>query len=73
MLIDLSFPPTFIPPFQPDYTQLKEQVKKLDRRLASLIALAFEDRPTVTGRFELLDAFEEFLDRDIIQDELEVR
>jgi len=72
-----SFHPTFFPffisSFQADYAQFKEQVKELDRRLASLIALAFDDRATVTGRFKLLDAFEGLLDRGIIQDELEVR
>jgi hypothetical protein len=67
-----SFFPFFIPSSQADYAQFKEQVKELDRRLASLIALAFDDRATVTGRFKLLDAFEGLLDRGIIQDELEV-
>jgi hypothetical protein len=67
-----SVSPLFTPSSQADYPQFKGQVKELDRRLASLIALAFDDRATVTGRFKLLDAFEGLLDRGIIQDELEV-
>lgn len=36
-----------------------------------MISLAFDDCPTVYGRFKLLDSFEGLLERPIIQDELE--
>jgi len=46
-------------------------IKELERRLGAVISLAFDDCPTVYGRFKLLDSFEGLLERPIIQDELE--
>ena len=43
----------------------------IERRLGSLVSLAFDDCSTVYGKFKLLDSFEGLLERPIIQDELE--
>lgn len=42
-------------------------MRELDRRLASLIALAFDDCPTVYGRFKLLDGFDGLLDHGAVR------
>ncbi|GBG28212.1 Dynein heavy chain 2, axonemal [Hondaea fermentalgiana] len=57
--------------FDDDFYEFRVKIKELERRIASVLAQGFEDCPTITGRFKLLDSFEQFLERPVIQDELE--
>jgi dynein heavy chain len=57
--------------FDDDFYEFRCSIKELERRLGSVLTTAFDDSPTITGRFKLLDLFEGLLDRTIIQDELE--
>eukprot|EP01035_Chromulina_nebulosa_P017812 gene17812-23422_t len=54
-----------------DFYDFKCSIKELERRLGSVVSLAFDDCSTVSGKFKLLDSFEGLLERPIIQDELE--
>lgn len=57
--------------FDDDFYDFRCSIKELERRLGSVVSLAFDDCSTVYGRFKLLDSFEGLLERPIIQDELE--
>ena len=57
--------------FDTDFYNFQSQIKELERRLASVIAQAFDDSVTVLLRFKLLDAFEGILERDVVQTDLE--
>lgn len=57
--------------FDDDFYEFRVKIKELERRIASVLAQGFEDCATITGRFKLLDSFEHFLERPVIQDELE--
>jgi dynein heavy chain, axonemal len=57
--------------FDDDFYEFRCSIKELERRLGSVVSLAFDDCATVYGRFKLLDSFDGLLERPIIQDELE--
>lgn len=57
--------------FDDDFYEFRASIKELERRLGSVVSLAFDDCSTVYGKFKLLDSFEGLLERPIIQDELE--
>ena len=57
--------------FDDDFYKFRSSTKELERRLGAVVSLAFDDCPTVYGRFKLFDSFEGLLERPIIQDELE--
>ena len=57
--------------FDDDFYLFRCSIKELERRLGALVSLAFDDCPTVYGKFKLFDSFEGLLERPIIQDELE--
>lgn len=57
--------------FDDDFYEFRGSIKELERRLGSVVSLAFDDCSTVYGKFKLLDSFEGLLERPIIQDELE--
>lgn len=46
-------------------------VKSLERRLASVLTQAFDDCPTLRGRFRLLDCFSDLVHRPVIAEELQ--
>lgn len=46
-------------------------VKSLERRLASVLTQAFDDCPTLRGRFRLLDCFSDLVHRPAIAEELQ--
>lgn len=46
-------------------------VKRLERRLASVLTQAFDDCPTLRGRFRLLDCFSDLVHRPVIAEELQ--
>ncbi|XXQ31198.1 Dynein heavy chain, cytoplasmic [Plasmodiophora brassicae] len=57
--------------FDDDFYRFRLQIKELDRRLAKVLASAFDDCATIFARFSMLDSFEGLLDRPIIADELQ--
>ena len=57
--------------FDDDFYKFRNEVKGLERRLASILTQGFDDCDTIIGKFKLLDSFEGLLNRPIIQDELE--
>jgi dynein heavy chain len=57
--------------FDDDFYRFRCRVKELDRRLGAVLATGFDDAATTLGRFQLLDAFDQLLERPIIADELE--
>ena len=57
--------------FDDDFYQFRQKIKELERRIASILTQGFDDSDTIIGKFKLLDAFDELLQRPIIQDELE--
>jgi dynein heavy chain len=57
--------------FDDDFYQFRQKIKELERRIASVLTQGFDDSDTIIGKFKLLDAFDELLQRPIIQDELE--
>lgn len=46
-------------------------VKRLERRLASVLTQGFDDCPTLRGRFRLLDCFSDLVHRSAIAEELQ--
>lgn len=46
-------------------------MKSLERRLASVLTQAFDDCPTLRGRFRLLDCFSDLVHRPAIAEELQ--
>lgn len=46
-------------------------IRSLERRLASILAQAFDDCPTLRGRFRLLECFSDLVHRPAIAEELE--
>jgi dynein heavy chain len=59
--------------FDEDFFRFRNSVKELDRRLATILANAFDDLNSIPGRTKLFDNFEGLLERTILQDELERR
>ena len=59
--------------FDGDYYRYRCEVKELERRLAAVLVSAFNDCSTLTARFQLLDSFEQLLERPTIKDELDKR
>lgn len=57
--------------FDDDFYEFRVRVKELERRLASVLTQAFDDMPTIGGRFKLLDSFTGLLHRNSVRDELE--
>ena len=58
--------------FDGSYQGFRQSVKGIERRLGSVICIGLDDCPTIYGKFQLLDAFDNnLLDRLIIKDELE--
>jgi dynein heavy chain len=57
--------------FDDDFYRFRQKIKELERRIASILTQGFDDSDTIIGKFKLLDAFDELLQRPIIQDELE--
>jgi len=57
--------------FDDDFFLFRCSIKELDRRLATVLGLGFEDLDTISGRAKLFDAFEGLLERPILEDELE--
>lgn len=56
--------------FDDDFYNFRTKIKELERRLASVITQGFDDNDTLTGKFRLLESFDNILNRPIIQDEL---
>jgi dynein heavy chain len=57
--------------FDDDFFQFRVSIKELDRRLATVLSLGFDDLDTIQARLKLFDAFEGLLERPILEDELE--
>ncbi|CAK4776251.1 unnamed protein product [Aphanomyces euteiches] len=57
--------------FDDDFYEFRSKNKELERRLASVVNQAFDDSKSITGRFKLLDSFDDLLERPIIKNELE--
>ena len=57
--------------FDEAFYEFRGRMKELDRRLGSVIVQGFDDATTVTGKFRLLDTFDNLITRPIIADELE--
>jgi dynein heavy chain len=57
--------------FEDDFYNFRQKIKELERRLASILTQGFDDADTIIGKFQLLDSFNDLLNRPIIQDELE--
>lgn len=57
--------------FDTDFYKFRNNIKELERRLASVLTQGFDDSDTIFGRFKLLDSFESLLNRPHILDELE--
>jgi dynein heavy chain len=59
--------------FDDDFFKFRCSIKELDRRLATVLSLGFDDLDTVQGRLKLFDSFEGLLERPILADELEAK
>ncbi|KAH8062602.1 dynein light chain binding protein [Aureococcus anophagefferens] len=57
--------------FDDAFYEFRVAVKELERRLASVLTQGFDDAPTISGRFKLLDSFDALVQRPVIADELE--
>ena len=57
--------------FDDDFFKFRQQIKELERRLASILTQSFDDSDTIIGKFKLLEAFDGLLGREIIAEELE--
>jgi dynein heavy chain len=57
--------------FDDDFYDFRFKVKALERRLAAVMNIAFDDCTTVYGRFKLFDTFESVVHRPILRDEME--
>ncbi|OQS01624.1 dynein heavy chain [Achlya hypogyna] len=57
--------------FDDDFYEFRSKNKELERRLASVVNQAFDDSKSITGRFKLLDSFDDLLERPIIKNDLE--
>ncbi|CAB1108137.1 unnamed protein product [Ectocarpus sp. CCAP 1310/34] len=57
--------------FESSYQTFRLSVKSLERRLASVLTQAFDDCPTLRGRFRLLDCFSDLVHRPAIAEELQ--
>ena len=57
--------------FDTDFCNFRENIKELEKTLASVLTQGFDDSDTIFGRFKLLDSFESLLNRPHILDELE--
>jgi dynein heavy chain len=57
--------------FDEAFYEFRTRIKELDRRIGSVIVQGLDDSYTVTGRFRLLDTFDNLLTRPIIADALE--
>ncbi|CAM9264977.1 unnamed protein product, partial [Hapterophycus canaliculatus] len=57
--------------FENSYQTFRLSVKSLERRLTSVLTQAFDDCPTLRGRFRLLDCFSDLVQRPSIAEELE--
>eukprot|EP00752_Nemacystus_decipiens_P011484 g10196.t1 len=57
--------------FEDSYQTFRLSVKSLERRLASVLTQAFDDCPTLRGRFRLLDCFSDLVHRPAIAEELQ--
>ncbi len=71
MLVDYDIMEIEKKQFSDDFFKFRQDVKGLERRLASVLAASFDDCDTLVGKFKLLESFEGLLTREIIQDELE--
>jgi len=59
------------PAAPPPPSAARLSVKSLERRLASVLTQAFDDCPTLRGRFRLLDCFSDLVQRPAIAEELQ--
>ena len=57
--------------FDNDFYAFRVTVKELERRLGSVLTQGFDDAPTTSGRFKLLDSFDALLERPVVAEELE--
>ncbi|CAM9358663.1 unnamed protein product [Ascophyllum nodosum] len=57
--------------FETNFQAFRTSVKSLERRLASVVANAFDDCPTLRARFRLLDCFSGLVQRPAVADELQ--
>lgn len=69
-IMDISSPGS-LKSFDEDFFAFRCRIKELDRRLATVLGLGYDDLDTVSGRAKLFDAFEGLLERPILEDELE--
>lgn len=49
--------------FETNFYSFRNKTKELDRRLASVIVQGFDDAPSITSKFRLLDTFDCLLQR----------
>jgi len=59
------------PSFDDDFYRFRSKVKDMERKLATVLSIGFDDCATITAQFKLLDTFEGMLLRPIIKDELD--
>lgn len=57
--------------FEEEFYEFRTRMKELDRRLGSVVVQALDDASTVTGKFRVLDTFENLVFRAIVAEELE--
>ncbi|CAD7941439.1 unnamed protein product [Amoebophrya sp. A120] len=57
--------------FDDDFFAFRMAIRELDRRMATVLGLGFDDLDSVAGRAKLFDGFEGLLERPILEDELE--
>ena len=56
--------------FDDDFFAFRMQVKAVERKCVAVLNQGFEDCPTVSSAFKLIDAFEGLLERDAMQSDL---
>eukprot|EP00756_Hemistasia_phaeocysticola_P037795 Hpha_TRINITY_DN16720_c2_g5::TRINITY_DN16720_c2_g5_i1::g.79650::m.79650/K10408/DNAH; dynein heavy chain, axonemal len=59
--------------FDIDFAVFREKVKKMEMRLGSMLSQSLEDSQALYNTFKIVDTYEGFLDRSIIQQEWQKR
>lgn len=57
--------------FEEDFRRFRDVVKEQERRIGSIMGKAFEETSTIESSINLIESFHSFLEREIVQRELE--
>ncbi|KAJ9459816.1 Dynein beta chain [Diplonema papillatum] len=61
------------PRFDPDFSSFRAHVRRMEKRLGSMLTQSMDDAPALYNAFKLVDTYEGFLDRSVISQEWQKR